>query len=246
VSLVLAVIGLASTQPWATESLAPRVSIAPGLGDEAAVGDALVVVRPQSPRLARVAVAGAQRATLVSDPGKPGGVAAEGLAVARARPLTSDTPSSSPLPSPGPQPAPQPTPAAEPVSVEVPPSQPGSGPIVAGVEDEDDDPQGPGSAVIDEFGPIEVCEGDEYALALLLYIKMVAGSDASQTLAMHFEGTESEGTVYLEGVSVGVVELVDLLLAEGECLTITVEIAAQPEGAASLPAAEPALPSPTP
>jgi hypothetical protein len=85
--------------------------------------------------------------------------------------------------------------------------------------DEDDDPQGPGTAVIDEFGPLEVCEGEE-----------------------------SEGAIYLEGVLVGVVELVDLLLAEGECLTITVEIAAQPEGAASLPAAElPVLPpSPTP
>jgi len=129
--------------------------------------------------------------------------------------------------------------------VEAPPSQPGPGPVVAGV-DEDDDPQGPGTAVIDEFGPLEVCEGDEYALALLFYIEMVAGGEPSQTLAMHFEGTESEGTVYLEGVSVGVVELVDLLLAEGECLTITVEVA-QPEGAASLPTAEPALPpSPTP
>ena len=96
--------------------------------------------------------------------------------------------------------------------------------------------------MVDEFGPIEVCEGDEYALALLLYIEMVAGGEASETLAMHFEGSESEGTVYLEGASVGVVELVDLLLAEGECLAITVEIAALPEGAASLSAAESALP----
>jgi hypothetical protein len=103
--------------------------------------------------------------------------------------------------------------------------------------------------VVDEFGPIEVCEGDYYALALLLYIETVVGDEVtSETLAMHFEGEESEGTIYLEGASVGVVELVDLLLTEGECLTITVEIATQPGGAASLPAAElPALlPSPTP
>ena len=248
VSLVLAVVGLASTQPWATESLAPRVSIAPGLGDEAAVGDALVVVRPRPNRLVRAAVSGAQRATLVSEPaGKPGGLAAEGLGVARARPLTGNAPSSNPPSSPQPQPSPSPdpAPAAELVPVQAPPAQPGPGPILAGVEGEDS-PE-PGTAVVDEFGPLEVCEGDDYALALLLYIETVAGGEVGETLAMHFEGGESEGTVYLEGASVGVVELVDLLLAEGECLTITVEIASRPEGTPSLPAAEPSLPpSPTP
>lgn len=202
-----------------------------------------MVVPAKPHRLARAAVAGAQRATLVAESARqPGGIAAEGLAVARARPLTSDAPAgSSPPPSPKPQPAPEPAPAAEPVPVGASPTQPGPAPILAGVEDEDS-PE-PGTAVVDEFGPIEVCEGDDYALALLLYIETVAGGEASETLAMHFEGAESEGTLYLEGASVGVVELVDLLLAEGECLTITVEIAAQLEGAASLaPAGLPALP----
>ncbi len=181
--------------------------------------------------IAGLAVGNAQPARLITAPTRPAAATAE-LAVANAQPVATGGPAPAPAPAPAPSPEPQPSPEAAPAPelqpVESSPVESGPGPIVAGVEEEGGS-VGPGTAVVEEFGPIEACDGGDYGIGLLLYLESVLGGEAEATLAVHFAGEESEGTFYVEGVSLGVVELVDLLLEEGECLTITAEVTAPPE-----------------
>lgn len=227
-TLLLGAFALSSVNPWERESIGPELGVVPGLGVEMAVGDSVAVASGGALAGAGLEVADARRATLVAERGRPRPGTAVELGVSAAQPVASvpvSSPPSSPQPQPQPVSVPEPAPIPAPVVVPVagPPTQPSPPPILAGIDEGGEEP---GTAGVGEFGPVEVCDGDEYALALLLYIESVLGEDPDQTLAMHVAGAETESTVYIEGASVGVVELVDLLLAEGECLTITVEVAA--------------------
>ena len=225
--VVLAIVALASLKPGITESVDPNLSVSPDIG--AALDDAVAVARePSHRRLAQAAVGDATRVILASRPGpansgEDGPAAPLELTISRAEPVASGGPSPAPpAPSPQPQPTPEPAPAPVAVPVAEPPAPPAPGPIVAGVDDGSEEP---GTAGVEEFGPIEVCDGDGYGVALLLYIESVLGEAEEETLAMHFAGEQGESTIYIEGASLGVLELVDQLLDEGECLTITVEVA---------------------
>lgn len=179
----LAIGALATWQPWATSSVAPRLSVAPDLG--VALDDAVAVVPGR-----QLAVSAARTA----GPGEPnfvaGGVArGEGstgsaLGIAPGRPVARPVggvpaagvpapPSSEPLPAPQPAPVPvatpvsAPAPSSSPEPAVVPPvrSGPGSRPGKPGSAG------GPGPVGGVVSGPVEVYEGDEYAYSFSFYIE---------------------------------------------------------------------------
>ncbi len=179
---LLVALGLAalfSLQPWASNTVAPQLSVAPGL--DVGLGDSVVVARDR-----RLAVAPAQPAAGAVPRLIAAGVAVEegesqlrlGVAAARVvagpqsgAPSQGSSPQSPPQPQPEPEAIPSPPPSTVPVAVPVatlpPPVEPAAapptrgaggtpGPVTAGGGTEGD-----GTSEV-----LEVCEGDEYTLSL--------------------------------------------------------------------------------
>jgi hypothetical protein len=196
----LGLAALVSLQPWAANSVAPQLSVAPDIG--VALGDSVVVARGRQLAVAPGHPAAGATARLVTDEAvAERGVPQPQPAIAAARVVTtshsSRPPESSPKPPPSqtsPQPLPPPGPAAVPVSApapspepvatpptKVPPGSHSPGPITSG-------PIPVGGDVA-----VQVHEGDEKAFSFSFVIESaVYRSPGDENLIMRFKGVTSE------------------------------------------------------
>ncbi|HMJ74308.1 MAG TPA: heparin lyase I family protein [Solirubrobacterales bacterium] len=199
--VALGLAALLSLQPWAANSVAPQLSVAPGLG--IGLGDSAVVSRGR-----QFAVAPAQPATGAAPRLIAAGVAVDKgesqprLGIATARVVASPRPGApsqgspqSPQPEPMPVPQPAPVPVAVPVATPPPSVEPvaaaptrgvggggSSGPVGAGTGS----PEGAAE-------PVEVHAGDEYAFAFSFYVQPIAyRAPGDENLIMRFRGDGSE------------------------------------------------------
>ena len=202
--VALGVGALAILRPWETDAVAPRLSVAPGLG--VGLGDSTVVARGRRLAVepAQPAAGGAPRLIaggVAVDRGEPQpqlGIAAARVVVASPRPGAPSQGAPQPSqPEPTPVPQPAPVPVAVPVAAPPPPAEPAAvpptraaggdtpGPVTAGGGTEGD-----GTGEI-----LEVCEGDDYTLPLAP-AEAVEGSEAppavSHDLTVYF-GSSGEG-----------------------------------------------------
>jgi hypothetical protein len=202
--VALGVGALAILQPWETDSVAPLLSVAPGLG--VGVGDSVVVSRDRQLAVepAQPAAGGAPRfvaADVAIDKGEP--QPRLGIAAARvvASPRLGGPSQGSPQPSqPEPTPAPQPAPVpvAVPVAAPPPPVEPVAAPPTRGAGGGTPGPvvsgggaEGGGTGEI-----LQVCEGDSYTLPLSP-VEGTEGSEVPPPVATHdltvYFGSSSEG-----------------------------------------------------
>lgn len=205
---LVAALGIAvllSLQPWAADSLAPEVSVEPGLG--IGLGDAVVVAPGQQPAVAaaRPAVRGEPRLAVDLTAGGEGAVAPE-AGIAPARQVTSARPGRppgsapvSPSPSPAPPPAPQPAPESVPVALPAPssPAPAAVPPAASPVTGDGGGSPGRGTAGMGPIGEgaeaIEIREGDEYALSFSFYVEPTAyRMPGADNLILRFRGESSE------------------------------------------------------
>lgn len=204
--VALGLAALLSLQPWATDSVAPDLSVAPGLGVGLS-GSVAVASGGAGPQLA---VAPAQPAAGATPRLVAAGAAVEegdsrprlGIAAARAVavsvPQSARPPASSPGPSQTelpPEAQPVPPPAAVPVAAPVPSTQPvvASSPPVTGGGGSPG-PVGAGAGPVGA-GPeaFEVHDGDEQALAFSFYVQPTAyRAPGDENLIMQFRGEGSE------------------------------------------------------
>ncbi len=203
--VALGVGALAILQPWETDTAAPQLSIAPGLG--VGLGDSVVVARDRQLAVepAQPAAGAAPRfaaADVAVDSGEP----KPRLGIAAARVVASRQPGApsqgSPQPSqpePTPAPPPTPVPVAVPVAAPPPPAEPVAAPPTRGAGGGTSGPIGAGGGGEEEeggTGEVEVCEGDDYILSLS-QLEAVEGSEAppvvSHDLTVYF-GSSGEGT----------------------------------------------------
>ncbi len=205
----LGLAALAILQPWATDTVAPRLSVAPGSG--LGLGDAAVVSRDR-----QLAVAPARAAAGSTPRFVAAGVAVEEdepqsrLGIAPARVVASPRPGapsqgppqpSQPEPVPATAPQPAPLPVVVPVAAPSPQVEPGPAPPTRGAGGESPGPVGAGAGEEEEeeggTGEIlRVCEGDDYTLPLSP-VEATEGSEApspivSHDLAVYF-ASSSEG-----------------------------------------------------
>lgn len=203
--VALGLAALLTLQPWEANSVAPQLSVAPGLG--VGLGDSVVVSRNR-----QLAVAPAQPATgatprfvaagVAVDKGEPQprlGIAAARVVVASPRPGAPSQGSPQPSqPESIPAPPPSPVPAAVPVAVPPPPVEPVVAPPTRGAGGGTPGPvaagggaEGGGTAEV-----LEVCEDDNYTLPL----SPVEGAEGSEVpppvvardLTVYF-GSSTEG-----------------------------------------------------
>jgi hypothetical protein len=193
--VALAVVALASLQPWAANSVAPHLSVPPaadvGLGDSVAVAPAAGV------DVGDAAVAADRKATLVVKPAQTdaSGHAAEpaiapARVVARPGPVAVPEAPSQPEAAPPATPvaAPTPAPEASPAPSPPPPIPVATGnggtppPIAAGVGT-------PAETAV----ALQVHDGDEYALSFSFSVEPTAYRlPGSENLIMRFKGETSE------------------------------------------------------
>lgn len=236
--LALAALALAS-RPWEQDSLTPGVSVAPGLG--AAVEDAVALapkrsaglsagrVAPQTPAVAQAIAAPLPTAQDAAEPV---------LAVATARPLAQApvTPVASPPPTAPPIPPtstspPQAAPElalAPPPAPAVPPTRPGPGA-----------PPPPGTAGPGVPPPEAPCEGDEYTVTISVSGDPEEEGAEELPVEILIQRLESDGSIselQLEGELSDAQALVELLVAEGNCVEVVFDVG---DGAGA-PAAAPA------
>lgn len=174
---LLVVLGLAalSLQPWAANSVAPRLGVAPGLG--IGLGDSVVVSRNRQLAVAPVqptTATGAAPRFAAAGTSVNKGVSQQ-LGISAARVVTSAAPAQSPGASPE-QPVPEPpaptsptlVPAPVPVSASPPEPPPPSAPVVAAPGGEMHGPVAAGGGVVGggTANVVQVCEGDDYTLSL--------------------------------------------------------------------------------
>lgn len=200
----LGVGALAILQPWATDTVAPRLSVAPGL--RVALGDSAVVSRDRGLAVAPARPAGGATprfiaAGAVAEKGKSqpqlGVAAARVVAIPRPSPPAQKSPQpSQPEPTPPPQPAP--APVAVPVAAPSPPVEPVPAPPTRGAAGETPGPVGAGGG--GEGGEtgevIQVCEGDDYTLSLSP-VEAAEGSEVPSPVVPHdltvYFGSPDEG-----------------------------------------------------
>jgi hypothetical protein len=225
---VLGIVALTGLRPWATSSLAPNLSLSPGLG--VALGDSTVVVRAGSPGVGTGGVAAPKAPAPVSAPGvvsvpKHRASSQPALAVSPGRPLGAAVPvpiSSPPVaePAPSPQtvavtPAPAPELAAAP-------------PVVAAVQNGGQGTSGgPITSGVGGHEPQQSCEGDEYLITVTFEEAEVEEAGYGQAEAdivvqrLGVDGSETE--VQLRGDLTDVRDLVATLVAEGNCVQVDVQ-----------------------
>jgi hypothetical protein len=202
--VALGVGALAILQPWGIETVAPRLSVAPGLG--VGLGDSVVVARDRQLAVepAQPAAGGAPRfaaAAVAVEEGEPQprlGVAPARVVVASPRPGAPSQGSpqpSQPEPTPAPQPAP--VPVAAPVVAPPPPVEPVAAPPTRGTGGGTSGPVVSGGGEGGGTGEVlEVCEGDDYTLPLPP-VEAVEGSEVPPSVVTHdltvYFGSSSEG-----------------------------------------------------
>lgn len=204
--VALGVGALAILQPWETDTVAPQLSVAPGLG--VGLGDSVVVARDRG-----LAVAPARPATgatprfvaagVAVDEGEQQprlGIAPAHIVVASSRPnAPSQGPPQPPQPEPAPAPQPAPVPVATPVAASPSPVEPvAPPPPTRGAGGGTSGPVGAGGGEGGGTGEIlEVCEGDDYTLSLPL-VEAVEGGEVPSPVVSHeltvYFGSSSEGT----------------------------------------------------
>jgi hypothetical protein len=203
--VALGLAALLSLQPWATNPVAPQLSVAPGLG--IGLGDSVVVSRNR-----QLAVAPAQPAMGVRPRLIAAGVAVEEgesqprLGIAAARVVASPQPGApsqgSPQPSQPesiPAPPPSPVPAVVPVATPPPSLEPVAAPPTRGAGGGTPGPVGAGGGA--EGGGVveilQVCEGDDYTLPLSP-VEVAEGSEVPPPVVPHdltvYFGRSSEAT----------------------------------------------------
>jgi hypothetical protein len=203
--VALGVGALAILQPWETDSVAPQLSVAPGLG--VGVGDSVVVSRDRGLAVAPAQPAAGTAPRFVAadvsvDKGEPQprlGIAPAHIVVASPRPgapAQGSPQPSQPEPTPAPQPAP--VPAAIPVATP-PPVEPVVAPPTRGAGGGSSGPIGAGGGSGEEGGTeeaLEVCEGDDYTLPLSP-LEATEGSEVPSPVLTHdltvYFGSSSEG-----------------------------------------------------
>jgi hypothetical protein len=205
--VALGLAALLSLQPWAASSVAPQLSVAPGLG--IGLGDSVVVSRDRQLAVepAQPAAGGAPRfaaADVSVDKGEPQprlGLAAARVVVASRQPGAPSQGSPQPSqPEPTPVPQPTPVPVAVPVATPPPPAEPVAAPPTRGPGGGTSGPIGAGGGGEEEEGAtgeiLQVCEGDDYTLSLSP-LGVAEGSEAppvvSHDLTVYF-GSSGEGT----------------------------------------------------
>jgi hypothetical protein len=223
--LALAALALAS-RPWEQDSAVPGVSVAPGLG--AAVDDAIALAPERSIGLAAGRVAPQASAPAVAQSvaaPAPSVQEAAGpvLAVATARPLERApvTPVSSPPPAAPPSlpPTPASPPQAAPELAAVPQPAPAAPPTRPGPGA----PPPPGTAVPGAPVPEAPCEGDDYTVTI-----GISGDPEEEgveelpveILVQHLEDDGTVSELHLEGDLSDAQALVELLVAEGNCVEV--------------------------
>jgi hypothetical protein len=244
VTLMLGALGLFSSRPWETTSLAPSVAVEPGLG--AALGESVEVVPAGGPGIAAVHVAGGVAAGLAAEPvavSKPEGdssgpllAVAAGRAVAQSRvaPAPSTPPEPPVAPAPEAQPVvavPQPAAAAPPATTAPPVvASTGSGaPGTSGVVI-------PGGGA--EYPP--ACEGDEYTFTVTPKAEDPLSEESALDILVQRSARDgSESELRLEGDLGDVRSLVSLLISEGNCVDVQfVPLVSEPPSEAPQPALE--------
>lgn len=207
--VALGVGALAILQPWETDTVAPQLSVAPGLG--VGLGDSVVVARDQQLAVepAQPAVGTAPRfaaADAAVDNGEPKprlSIAAARVVAASQQPgAPSQGSPQPPQPEPTPVPQPAPVPVAVPVAASPPPVEPVAAPPtrgagggtpgpVAGGGGGEGEGEGNGTGEI-----LQVCEGDDYTLPLSP-VEAAEGSEVPPPVITHdltvYFGSSGEG-----------------------------------------------------
>lgn len=205
--VALGVAALLSLDPWAEDSVAPKLDIAPELGP-VALGDAVAVSPGRRLAVAEGRPAGVPRGRVVAKRNVDEGAAGPQLGVAQTRVVTSQ-PISPPAGAPSEPslepaaPEPSPAPVAVPVAAPSPPPEAaapsptraptgpaggGHGPIGAGA--------GPGEA---PESAIKVEDGGEYALAFDFFLQPIAyRAPGDENLIVRFSGESSVPTFGLQ------------------------------------------------
>lgn len=194
----LALAALISFKPWAASSIAPQLSVAPGLG--IALDDSVEVAPSRQLAVggARPAPGGGSRLVADAPSGGTGGNHPElGIAPARAvmSPASRRPPRSSPSP---PSPEPPPAPVAVPVAAPAPSPAPAALPptqVGAGYGGVDPGPSAAGMGPVDDCSAeaIQVHEGDEHALSFSFYIQpTVYRAPEADNLIVQFRSESSE------------------------------------------------------
>jgi hypothetical protein len=234
------------SRPWETDSVGPKLSVAPDLG--ATVGEAEAVARHPSLAIAPAREAPGVPVAVAAEPvayPAPGSAPGPLLAVAPARAVQIAPADPAPAPAPvEPQPvvtpAPAPSPAASPAPVPAtatpvagaPGFVSGEGPIRSGVESP------------------PVCEGDEYLVTVYYVVDELSGEQIPvELLIRRIEVGGEVSELSIEGDLSGYRELIEALTGEPECLVVGYQPAEEEEASEGPdvpvePAAalEPALP----
>lgn len=232
-AILLGVVALTGLRPWATTSVAPDLSVSPGIG--VAVGDSTAVARAEPSAHGTGGIA-APRSTAAVSPPAPVVVStseqpASGpvLAVSAGRALQTSAPV--PVPSP---PASEPAPSPQPV-VATPtpaPEQAPAPPLVATVDNGSSGTSGrPGTSVVGGGEPEASCEADEYVITVTF--DEAEGEEVdyeraeADVLVKRLEADGSTTEVALRGDLTDVRNLVVTLVSEGNCVQVDV---VPPEG----------------
>lgn len=259
---MLGVVAMLGLRPWATSSVAPDLSVSPGIG--VAVGGSTALAQAPSPGVGTGGIA-APRSTAastaaVSAPApvdvsppkqRPSGPV---LAVSAGRALQTSAPV--PVSSP---PAVEPVPPPEPVAATPTPTpqQVPTPPLVATVDNGPPGTSGrPGTSVVGGGEPEQSCEAGEYVITVTF--EAVEGEevdyelDEADILVKGVSADGSETEVALRGDLTDVRNLVVTLASEGNCVRVNLvpsegepaEDASEAAPDVALPGdvAEPALP----
>jgi hypothetical protein len=219
--IVLAGAAMLALRPWESDSVPLELPPAPRF--EADVGDATPVAPGDGPALAEARVATPGYAVAMGDPvAVPARMSVPQLAVSPARPVAVSEPVAAPAPPP-PPPAPpaapavpvaappqpaaaSPTPEPVPVSTPVAPSRP---PILSG------DDGGVGGEDGEESPPVEVCEGEEYVIAISLDAETM---EPVEVVVRRLDEGEVEDELRFDGDELeDALELAALLAAAEDC-----------------------------
>jgi len=198
--VALGIAALIALQPWAANSTAPQLSVAPGLG--IGLGDSVVVALAPEGDVADARIARAGKPTFIDKPAptrEPGPV--RELAVARARPVAHPKPVAAPVrpprpPSPRSPSQPQATPVSVPTPAPVSSPESSPAPSTQVVASNGNGLQGPiagGAEVGSTTGVVQVREGDEYAFSFSFSAEPIAyRMPGDDNLIVRFIGEASE------------------------------------------------------
>lgn len=233
---------MAGLRPWATTSVAPDLSVSPGIG--VGLGDSTAVASAPSPGVGTGGIAAPKSGSAAavsaptpvagSTPEKPAAGPVLAVSAGRAVQTGAPVPVSAP-PAAAPAPSPEPV-AAAPTPA---PEQAPAPPLVATVDNGSPGTSGrPGTSVIGGGEPEQSCEAGEYVITVTF--EEVEGEEVDYELdeaeilvkGVGADGNETE--VALRGDLTDVRNLVATLVSEGNCVQVDV---VPPEGVSAEEAA---------